>query len=107
MKLWLPRGLSIAYIVFISLFALDVFGAGHGWMNTLVALITHLMPTYTLIALLVTAWINPKAGGAGFILFFMFTILFFKSCERIDLFLLIGLPPLLVGMMFLMMDDKN
>jgi len=35
---WLPRLLSIAFILFLSLFSLDVFGEGYGFWNTLLAL---------------------------------------------------------------------
>jgi len=35
---WTPRTLSIAFIAFLSLFALDVFGPGQGFWKTLLAL---------------------------------------------------------------------
>ena len=53
---WAPRALSIAFIAFLSLFALDVFGEGYGFWKTLLALTMHLIPTFVLIAVLVLAW---------------------------------------------------
>jgi hypothetical protein len=53
---WAPRALSIAFIGFLSLFALDVFGGGYGFWKTLLALTMHLIPTFVLIAALVLAW---------------------------------------------------
>jgi len=53
---WAPRGLSIAFIGFLSLFALDVFGEGHGFWNTLLALVMHLIPSFVLIGVLILAW---------------------------------------------------
>jgi hypothetical protein len=53
---WAPRALGIAYAVFLSLLALDVFGEGYGFWNTLLALIIHLIPTAIIVAVLVLAW---------------------------------------------------
>jgi hypothetical protein len=53
---WLPRVLAIGFIVFISLFALDVFGKGYNFQETLAALIVHLLPTFVLILILIVAW---------------------------------------------------
>jgi hypothetical protein len=53
---WAPRVLSIAYIAFLSMFALDVFGEKHGFWGTLLALTMHLIPTFVLIAGLLLAW---------------------------------------------------
>jgi hypothetical protein len=53
---WLPRLLSIAFIVFLSLFSLDVFGEHRGFWGTLVALTMHLIPVFVLVVALVLAW---------------------------------------------------
>ena len=53
---WAPRVLCMAFILFVSLFALDVFGEGRGLWETLVALMMHLVPTYILIGMLAIAW---------------------------------------------------
>jgi hypothetical protein len=53
---WAPRALSIMFIAFLSLFALDVFDAGYGFWKTLLALTLHIIPTFVLIAVLVLAW---------------------------------------------------
>jgi hypothetical protein len=53
---WAPRAMSIVFIAFLSLFALDVFGEGYGFWKTLLALTMHLIPTFVLIAVLVLAW---------------------------------------------------
>ena len=41
---WSPRALGAAYAVFISLFALDVWGTGAGFWNELAAFLIHLLP---------------------------------------------------------------
>jgi hypothetical protein len=53
---WTPRALSIAFIAFISLFALDVFSEGRGFWQTALALAMHLRPTAVLLIILVFAW---------------------------------------------------
>jgi hypothetical protein len=61
---WTPRLLSIAYIAFLMLFALDVFGEGYGWWGTLLALTIHLLPSLVLVAGLVLAWRREWIGAA-------------------------------------------
>ena len=54
--LWTPRVLAIAYIIFRSLFALDVFNEVHGFWRILPALSIHLIPSFLLLGALVLAW---------------------------------------------------
>jgi len=61
---WAPRAISIAFIVFLSLFALDVFGSGQGFWKTLAALVMHLLPSLVLIVVLVLAWRWEWIGAA-------------------------------------------
>ena len=53
---WAPRVLSILFIAFLSLFALDVFGEQLGFWRTLLALAMHLIPSFVLIIALILAW---------------------------------------------------
>ena len=53
---WSPRVLCILFAVFVSLFALDVFGEGFGFWQTIIALVMHLIPTYVVVTALVLAW---------------------------------------------------
>jgi len=53
---WAPRALSILFIAFLSMFALDVFDENLGFWKTLVALAIHLVPSLVLIGALVVAW---------------------------------------------------
>ncbi len=60
---WAPRALSIAFIAFLSLFALDVFGAGYGFWRTLLGLAIHLIPSFVLIGVLVLALGVDRRGA--------------------------------------------
>ena len=53
---WAPRALTILFALFLSLFALDVFGEGYGFWKTTVALLIHLIPTWIVLATLVISW---------------------------------------------------
>jgi hypothetical protein len=71
---WAPRILGVLFAVFISLFALDVFGEGYSFGETMVALAMHLIPTALIVLALVIAWrwewigaILFAALGAGYV----------------------------------------
>jgi hypothetical protein len=61
---WTPRAISILFIAFLSLFALDVFGEHLGFWQTVLALTMHLIPSFVLIAVLVLAWRWEWIGAA-------------------------------------------
>jgi hypothetical protein len=63
---WTPRILCLLFAGFISLFALDVFGGNHGFWNTLLALLRHLIPTGILLLILAVAWRWEWIGGLLF-----------------------------------------
>ncbi len=59
-----PRVLSIAFLAFLSLFALDVFDERLSFWQTAMALIMHLMPVFVLAAALALAWRWEWIGAA-------------------------------------------
>jgi hypothetical protein len=61
---WTPRILSILFIVFLSLFALDVLDGNLGFWQTALALTMHLIPVFVLIATLFLAWRWEWIGAA-------------------------------------------
>ena len=75
---WTPRALSILFIAFLSLFALDVFGEHLGFWQTALALTMHLIPSFVLIAALVLAWrwewIGAALYGAAGLLYVMWVV---------------------------------
>lgn len=87
---WLPRGLAILFIVFISLFALDVFSE----KNWPLALLAHLLPSFILIILTVIAWKNELLGGILFLFSTLVFLFFFHST-------VIVVPTFLIGGLFL------
>jgi len=99
---WAPRILCIAFAVFLSMFALDVFGEGLGLWKTILALVMHLIPTWlVLIALAVSwrwEWIGAILFGALGVLF----IVVFAARWTWQTYLLIPGPLFLVSVLFLM-----
>jgi hypothetical protein len=63
---WAPRLLSIAFIAYLSMFALDVFDEGLGFWRTLAALAIHLIPSFVLLVVLLLAWRWEWIGAALF-----------------------------------------
>ena len=63
---WTPRAISIAYTIFLSVFALDVFREGHSLGNTVLAFLIHLVPAFMILLVLAIAWRWEWIGAAGF-----------------------------------------
>jgi len=63
---WTPRVAAMGFAVFLSVFALDVFGEGRGLGATLLALVMHLLPSLLVVAMVVLAWRRAWLGAAGF-----------------------------------------
>jgi hypothetical protein len=71
---WTPRVLGLLFALFVSLFALDVFGQGYGFWGTMRALFMHLIPVYILLIALAIGWRWEWAGAllfAGFSIWYL------------------------------------
>ena len=98
---WTPRILAVAFILFISMFALDVFGE-YGFPEVLVALFMHLVPSFLLIAATAVAWKNEKAGGILFLALGIVTVFFFRTYSDIISFLIVSMPVFVIGGLFIL-----
>lgn len=65
---WIPRVLSIFFVLFLALFSLDVFEGNYGFWGTAVALFMHNIPALILLVILIVSWKREIVGGIGFIL---------------------------------------
>jgi hypothetical protein len=74
--LWLPRVLSIIFILFLVMFSLDVFGEGLNLEQVIVAFLLHNIPVFVLIIVLFFSWKHEIVGGVCFILAGILYILF-------------------------------
>jgi len=65
---WTPRILTIFFILFLTMFSLDVFGTGAGFWKTLLGFLMHNLPSFVLIIALLISWKYEIVGGVIFIL---------------------------------------
>ena len=65
---WTPRIISIVFIAFLSLFALDVFDGQQGFWQTMLAFVMHEIPALALLAVLVLAWRWEWVGAALYLI---------------------------------------
>jgi hypothetical protein len=63
---WLPRIICIMVILFISMFALDVFNPALSIWQQVAGFLIHLIPSFILLALLAVAWKWELIGGILF-----------------------------------------
>jgi len=98
---WLPRIVAILFILFISMFAFDVFSEYSLLGEILVALFMHLVPSFFLVAAAVIAWRWPIVGGVLFIVLGLFSVVFFNTYDEVLSLLLISTPPVILGLLFI------
>lgn len=63
---YLPRILSIAFVLFTSLFALDVFSEHTGW-EAVGAFLIHLLPSLALLGVSLISWKYDLVGVIAFL----------------------------------------
>lgn len=98
---WTPRVLAILFALFVSLFALDVFGAGYSFGETILALLIHLAPVYLILIALAIAW---RWEWIGAILFVALGIAYIATAWgqfAWSVYLVIAGPAFLLGILFL------
>lgn len=98
---WTPRILSILFALLLSLFALDVFGAGYNFWQTLLALFLHLIPTFVILIVLAVSWRQEWIGGVLFITFGIYYIVAAWGKFVLSVYFLISGPLFLIGILFL------
>ena len=97
---WTPRIAGILFILFISLFALDIFDAQLSFWETVVGLFMHLIPSILLTIAIVIAWKWEWVGAVLFIGWAIWYVTFMRGFDWIAYVLIAGLPAL-IGLLFL------
>ena len=98
---WMPRILCILFAMFLSLFALDVFSESHGFWETILALLIHLVPVYIVVIVLVIAWRWEWVGAILFNALAVFYVVWAWGRFHWSAYLVISGPLVLVGVLFL------
>ena len=113
---WMPRILCILAILFISMFAFDVFSPNLTFWQQIGALFMHLIPSIILLVILFIAWKWELIGGIIFLLIglgfspFIFTHNYHMNHSvGMSLFvvLMINIPFALVGILFIVSYYRN
>lgn len=103
---WSPRVLGLLFALFVSLFALDVFGQGYSFWGTMGALLLHLIPVYILLIALVIGWRWEWAGALLFVGFSIWYLIVSWGPFPLIAILVgawpLAAPALLVGLLFLL-----
>ena len=99
---WAPRFLVICYALFLSLFAMDVFSEGHSLLNTLLALVMHLIPTFFILLILWMAWRWEWIGTVACIGLSVFYPLWTRGEFPLATYLIMTGPLMLIGLLFML-----
>lgn len=102
--IWIPRVLAIVFIIFVTLFGLDVFSGDASFLEKLGGFFIHSIPSMILLLILFISWKKPLVGGSLFILFSIAFTLYFRTFRSLSTFLLLTFPFLLVGILFVGLD---
>lgn len=100
--LWIPRVLTILFILFLSLFSLDVFSMDGTFLQKIGGFLIHNIPSFLLIIVLIASWKRPLVGGIAFLLFSIVFTLYFQTYSLLYSFLSISLPLVLTGGLYLL-----
>jgi hypothetical protein len=101
MLFWTPRVLGILFALFISIFALDVFGAGYSIGETIIALFMHLIPVFVLLIGIALSWRWEWIGALVFIAFGAWYVSINRSPDAMFTNLIIAGPTFVVGALYL------
>ena len=101
LQFWSPRMLCVLLAMFLSIFALDVFGESQGFWETSIALLMHLTPSGVVLILLAIAWRWPLVGAVAFPTLGLLYIATFWGRFHWSAYAAISGPLILIGVLFL------
>ena len=98
---WTPRIMGILFVLFLSLFSLDVFDMELGFWETLLAWLIHSIPSVVLLVSLVLAWKWEWIGALIFIGWAILYLVAFRA-QSLSAYLAISGLPAFIGLLFLL-----
>ncbi|MGZ4962035.1 MAG: DUF7670 domain-containing protein [Limisphaerales bacterium] len=98
---WVPRMLGVLIVLFIGMFALDAFDGQHGFWQSLVPFLIHLIPSAILLIILVICWRWPMAGLLYIALGVLYVVRFSGRFPITTCAIVAG-PPIICGTLFIM-----
>jgi hypothetical protein len=97
---WTPRILTIIFILFFGLFALDAFDGNESMLKKLGGFFIHLIPNFVLILILIVAWKHEWVGTIAFILVGIAYIVMFWGRFPAATYLIISGPLFVIAVLF-------
>lgn len=98
---YLARTLAILIVGFFAIFILEGFSPGFNWQDAL----SHLLLTVVILGITIVAWKWPRIGGWFFVILGGYYLLMILKDQWTN-GLIIGLIPIITGILFLT-DDKK
>lgn len=98
---WSPRILGIIFVLFLSLFALDVFSEYSGW-QIILPLFIHLLPSLFLLLVIAVAWKYDLVGAVVFLFAAIFYVWMVGLGRPWPWYLVISGPAAITGILFLL-----
>lgn len=96
---WAPRILSIGFVLFLSLFSLDVFSEYSGY-QIILPLFMHLLPSIILLIVIIIAWKYDLVGAVVFLGFPALYVLDVGLTRPLSWYLAIVMPSTIVGILY-------
>ena len=103
---WLPRVLGLLFVLFLSLFAFDVFQGYNGWV-ALLAFFIHLLPAFVLLIIVLIAWRYDLVGAIAFLCFALAYIFLVGLNRPWSWYAGISGPAAVIGILFFLNWLKN
>lgn len=108
--IWIPRIMIILISLFMALFSFDVFEEKAGFLNIILSLLIHNIPSLILLLILFVTWNHPLLGGIilliGAIVFSIWIAVFFAKFLIADL-LLFAIPMMIAAFFFFLAHYKR
>lgn len=92
--------MGLAFVCFVSLFAMDVFEENQGFWKTVLALARHLVPSGIILIALVIAWRWEWLGAILFVALGALYLLLFWGRFPWTVYLVMSGPLFLMGILF-------
>lgn len=97
--LWSPRIAGLAVAAFVSIFALDAFREGTGFVQSVTEFLLHLVPTLAILGVVYIAWRRPWFGALVF--FSLAAVYGVTTVDRPSWIITIAGPLTLAGLLYL------
>ncbi|MCK5826961.1 hypothetical protein KAH43_00440 [Candidatus Bipolaricaulota bacterium] len=98
--LWIPRLLAMILAIMLAMFAVDVFLEGNDFWQTSEDFVTHLIPSFCVVIILVIGWRRDGLASIGFLVLGVAYFVALSGWKHIPETLALTLPPLGISLAF-------